>query len=66
MIPVTFIIDFRELPLWSKAYIRPNTFVRLSLIMVFPQDTSTEKNGGAVGYSWDTITEALSCAEKER
>ena len=34
--------------------------------MVFPQDTSTEKNGGAVGYSWDTITQALSCAEKKR
>ena len=34
--------------------------------MVFPQDTSTEKNGDAVGYSWDTITEALSCAEKKR
>ena len=47
----------------SKHY---NTLVKLSRINVFPQATSTEKNGGVVGCSWDKTTEALSWTETEK
>lgn len=42
------------------------TFVRLSLITVFPHVTAMEKSGGVVGYSWDKITETFSWTEKNK